>query len=106
MKGNNAEPSMLHARRSKWRRFEKRNSEGDVGEGAESRESQCVVSSLLASICIERRCRDGRERESRSKDVLVVSRKLKERDVRSGMVVNVGLGWKMGSVPSKRKTAL
>jgi len=106
MKGKSAEPSMLHARRSKWRRFEKRNSDGEVTDGAARRESQCVVSSLLGSICIDRRCREGRERESRRRDVLVVSRKLKERDVRSGMVVNVGLGWKMGSVPSKRKMAL
>jgi hypothetical protein len=55
---------------------------------------------------MERRWRDGRESESRRRDVLVVSRKLKDRDVRSGIVVNVGFGWKMGSVPSKRKMAL
>jgi hypothetical protein len=55
---------------------------------------------------MERRWRDGRESESRKSDVLVVSRKLKARDVRRGMVVNVGFGWKMGSVPSKRNMAL
>jgi hypothetical protein len=105
MKGKSAEPSMLHARRSKWRRSGNRSSE-ELGERAESRESQCVVSSLLGSICMDRRWRDGSESESRRRDVLVVSRKLKARDVRSGIVVNVGLGWKMGSVPSKRKMAL
>ena len=96
----------MQARRSRWRRFPKRHSDGEVREGAESRESQCVVSSLLGSICIERRCSDGKEMESRRRDVLVVSRKLNERAARSGMVVNVGLGWKMGSVPSSRKMAL
>jgi hypothetical protein len=106
IKGKSAGPSMLHARRSKCRSSGKRNSYGEVGEGADSRESQCVVSSLLGSICIERRWSDGKESESRRSEVLVVSRKLKARDVRSGMVVNVGFGWKMGSVPSKRKMAL
>lgn len=37
--------------------------------------------------------------------MFVASMKLKERDERSGMVVRVGLGWKIGSVPSKRKIA-
>jgi hypothetical protein len=61
---------------------------------------------LLASICIDRRWREGKESESRRRAVLVVSRKLKESDVSRGMVVNVGFGWKMGSVPSRRKMAL
>jgi hypothetical protein len=60
----------------------------EIGEGAESQEHQCVVS-FLASICIERRWSDGNESDSRRNDVLAISRKLKARDVRSGMAVNV-----------------